>query len=132
MYLALYPLVTLEQRAEWEAYTKEHNYWVNESIAVQEKDDTFYGPIIWDYEVYDVIHGYDEIYVSNITPTRLEVFGYYLTHSRSLHATERKPRCRGNEQHWTLSSWMAILTSDQSLPTLQLVSGVWSVCDLCC
>jgi hypothetical protein len=33
---------------------------VNESIAIQEDDENYKGPIIWDYENWNVIHGNDE------------------------------------------------------------------------
>lgn len=58
--VSLYPLVTEENREKWELYTKNNNYWVNESIRVQEKDKTFNGPIIYDYETWDVIHDNSE------------------------------------------------------------------------
>ena len=49
----------------FQAYTIENNAWVNESIAVQAQDDTYTGPIIWDFENWDVIHDYDEFYKEN-------------------------------------------------------------------
>jgi hypothetical protein len=45
VYLNIYPVVTSENRLEWEQCSMENNYWVNESIHVQEEDNTFTGPI---------------------------------------------------------------------------------------
>jgi hypothetical protein len=33
---------------------------VHESIAVQERDPNYHGPILWDYENWNVIHRNDE------------------------------------------------------------------------
>jgi hypothetical protein len=60
-YLNLYQYVSNENRAAWEAYTAMHGpQWVNESIAIQEEDENYKGPTIWDYENWDVIHRNDE------------------------------------------------------------------------
>lgn len=45
IFLSVYPLVTLETRFEWENYTVGHDYWVNETLALQEKDESCTGPI---------------------------------------------------------------------------------------
>jgi hypothetical protein len=56
--LNLYQYVTHKDRAAWEAYTAIHGpVWVNQSIGVQERDENYKGPIIWDYENWNVIHG---------------------------------------------------------------------------
>jgi hypothetical protein len=65
-YLVLYPYVLPEQRAEWEAYSAKHgNAWVAESIAVQEQDVNYQGPILWDYENWNVIHTYENLEMEN-------------------------------------------------------------------
>jgi hypothetical protein len=58
--IGTYPLVKTEDRKEWERYTAENNYWVEESIDIQERDSSFMGPIIREYETWDVIYGGDE------------------------------------------------------------------------
>jgi hypothetical protein len=61
-YLVLYPYVSSQQRAEWEVYSAQHgNDWVVESLAVQEQDVNYQGPILWDYENWDVIHTYENL-----------------------------------------------------------------------
>ena len=37
--LTLYPIVTQEERSEWEAYSTQNDAWVNESMNVQETDE---------------------------------------------------------------------------------------------
>jgi len=61
-------LVAPEERDEWEKYSAENNYWVDESIEVQSRDDTYHGPIIRDYETFDKIHTYD--YAENGTSSQ--------------------------------------------------------------
>eukprot|EP00977_Amphora_coffeiformis_P014429 scaffold4042_cov165-Amphora_coffeaeformis.AAC.9 len=58
--LNLYMRVPGEQRTSWEAYAMENNFWVNESMAVQERSDRYYGPIIYDWYAVDEIHDYYE------------------------------------------------------------------------
>ena len=59
-WITQYYVVEDQDRLEWEAYTASHNSWVNESIEFQEYDKTWQGPIVYDYQVWDVIHDYDE------------------------------------------------------------------------
>jgi hypothetical protein len=58
--IGTYPLVKTEDRKEWERYTAENNYWVEESLDIQEKDSSFTGPIVREYENWDVIYFDDE------------------------------------------------------------------------
>jgi hypothetical protein len=51
------PLVTPSQRDEWEAYTVQNDYWVNESIKIQKEFQNYYGPTEYDTESYGTIHG---------------------------------------------------------------------------
>ena len=46
-----------EERDEWELYTSQNNYWVNESIALQDNWDRYHGYISYDWEGVDVIYG---------------------------------------------------------------------------
>lgn len=43
----LNPVVTPDQRLQWEQYAFENNGWVNESLRLQEHDKNFYGPILY-------------------------------------------------------------------------------------
>jgi hypothetical protein len=54
--VSFYPLVTNETRLDWEAYTGPNNYWVNESIAVQEKDSTYHGEVNYSWVEGNVIY----------------------------------------------------------------------------
>jgi hypothetical protein len=55
--MQMLPLVTPSQRDEWEAYTVQNDYWVNESIEVQREFQNYYGPTDYDTESYGTIHG---------------------------------------------------------------------------
>ena len=57
VFLSLVPIVHPEERTEWEAYSLKHDNWVNESIALQETWDGFYGPINYGWEPYGSIYG---------------------------------------------------------------------------
>ena len=61
VYVNTYNLVEPDKRKEWENFTvRTGESWVNESIAAIEEFDGMDWPIVWDYTLYDVIHGYDE------------------------------------------------------------------------
>jgi len=71
-YITTYQVVKEDQRLEWEEYSANHNSWIDESIAVQSRDRSYFGPNITDEWMeenyignYDLIHAYDEL-----------VFGY--------------------------------------------------------
>ena len=49
-------LVEPEERNEWEVYTRQNNYWVNESISFQDNWDRYHGDISYDWDGRVVIH----------------------------------------------------------------------------
>jgi hypothetical protein len=51
------PIIHSEKRKEWEEYAILHDHWVNESMAIQETWEGYYGPIIYDWEPHVAIHG---------------------------------------------------------------------------
>jgi hypothetical protein len=51
------PIIHSEKRKEWEEYAILHDDWVNESMAIQETWEGYYGPIIYDWEPHVAIHG---------------------------------------------------------------------------
>jgi hypothetical protein len=51
------PIVHPETRREWEEFSLQNDEWVNQSIALQETWDGFYGPIHYDWKPYGVIFG---------------------------------------------------------------------------
>lgn len=53
-------VVTSNQRVEWETYTANNNWWVNESITMQGTDPYYYGPIIYDFDTVDFIFNFDD------------------------------------------------------------------------
>ena len=55
--ITILPIVTPDQREEWEAYSIQNDEWVNQSITIQETWDGYYGPIVYDWEQYGRIHG---------------------------------------------------------------------------
>ena len=56
--LVLCPLVTDEKYESWGNWTaKEGVTWVEETLAVQETDTNYYGPIIKEYTTLDFIYG---------------------------------------------------------------------------
>lgn len=55
-YIATLHVVTREQRRAWENYTATHNDWLNKTIRLQDLDDEFFGPILYDYYTTDYIH----------------------------------------------------------------------------
>ena len=60
IWTTVYHLVQSDQRKEWENYTTTHNDWIDADLAVQATDKTYHGPIITEYENFNVIHGWDE------------------------------------------------------------------------
>jgi hypothetical protein len=48
-------LVKREQKSEWEAYAHNRSGWVNESMQIQEHSPYYYGPVMYEYNVSDVI-----------------------------------------------------------------------------
>jgi hypothetical protein len=54
--LTLVPLVQPWQKADWEEYTVENKYWLNETMKLQETWDGFHSPIIYNWTSSDVIY----------------------------------------------------------------------------
>jgi hypothetical protein len=50
-------LVTRGQKSEWEAYALNHSGWVNESMAFQERSPNYYGPVMYNHTISEVIWG---------------------------------------------------------------------------
>lgn len=60
--ISVSPIVTPQKRREWEAYSLANDYWVNESMAIQETWGGYNGPVVYDWEPHGVIHGdFDDI-----------------------------------------------------------------------
>ena len=68
--IAILPIVEPSQRKEWEAYSIQNDEWVNQSIAIQNTWDGYYGPILYDWETHGTIHGDDGDVESNIRYAR--------------------------------------------------------------
>jgi hypothetical protein len=60
------PIVYPEKRKEWEEYSILHDDWVNQSMAIQETWNGFYGPIIYDWEPRGAIHGVPDDIEANV------------------------------------------------------------------
>jgi class 3 adenylate cyclase len=54
-----YPLVSNDQRAEWEKYSIENDAWVEDGIQVQARNKNYAGPIVTEYETHGIIHDND-------------------------------------------------------------------------
>ena len=59
--IGIYPRVLHQDRAEWEAYGKEHQGWVDESLAIQKDSPNFKGTNLDSYFDYPHIHTNDGI-----------------------------------------------------------------------
>jgi len=86
-YITTYNYVVKEQRKEWEAYTKSHNSWIDQSIDVQNRNPEYKGPkfspefLAENYTSpgnYDFIHGYDEFFYDGNSTDGLDHDGPYL------------------------------------------------------
>jgi hypothetical protein len=65
-FIGMAPLVHPENRKDWEAYSVENDEWVNQSIALQETWDGFFGQIGYDWQPNGVMFGDDGDIESNI------------------------------------------------------------------
>jgi signal transduction histidine kinase/CheY-like chemotaxis protein len=54
--VTIYPLVTLEQREQWQNYSLQHDDWVQEGLDLQANDTRYHGKIVSEYEPNGVIH----------------------------------------------------------------------------
>lgn len=60
VWTSVYHLVTHEQRPAWENYTAHHNGWIDQDMALQATDPVYHGPVLTEYDNYDVIHDWSE------------------------------------------------------------------------
>lgn len=61
VYVNTYTLVQPNRRREWENFTEQHGEsMISESIKAIEEFDDMDWPVVWDYDLWDVIHDYDE------------------------------------------------------------------------
>ena len=59
--LSVYPLVASEEKEAWENYAAANNFWVKESVAIQEGDKNYQGVIVQPSYFVDYIHGNGEL-----------------------------------------------------------------------
>lgn len=66
VYVNTYNLVQHDKRKEWENFTAQNGKsMINESIAAIENFDGMDWPIVWDYNLWDVVHDYSEFEKEN-------------------------------------------------------------------
>jgi hypothetical protein len=53
------PLVTADERSQWEEYSIANHGWVIESMHLQEMDPNYFGPITYNFETHPFIYGVD-------------------------------------------------------------------------
>lgn len=56
-YISINPVVAPEHRKEWEQYSLENQFWINETMAFQETWKEYYGPVVYEWTPDPVIHG---------------------------------------------------------------------------
>jgi len=79
VYVNTYPLVRPNERKEWENFTAQHGEsMIIESIAAIEEFDGADWPIVWDYDLWDVIHDYDEFDKENAGQDGIDTPGPWL------------------------------------------------------
>jgi carbon starvation protein CstA len=61
MYINVLPIVHPTERLQWEKYSVQEDYWVNQSMEAQEKWDGYRGPVIYDWEQPRKIHGIEDL-----------------------------------------------------------------------
>jgi hypothetical protein len=59
--LNVYPMVSHEEKEDWESYAAANNIWVNQSVAIQEGDKNYQGEIVQPSYYVDYIHNDDEL-----------------------------------------------------------------------
>jgi hypothetical protein len=75
----LFQVVERDQRDLWENYTTQvGKAWVDESISVVENFEGIDWPIVWNYTLWDVIHGYDEFDKENAGEDGINTTGPWL------------------------------------------------------
>lgn len=55
IYMTFYPLITGDQRPEWERFTTNNSGWVEEALRVQSQNPNFHGPILEEYPISNEI-----------------------------------------------------------------------------
>ena len=79
VYVNTYTLVQPNQREEWENFTSQYGAsMVKESIAAIEDFDRADWPIVWDYDLWNVIHDYDEFEKENPGEDGVDTMGPWL------------------------------------------------------
>ena len=56
IFLSVVPIVTPSEKRKWEQYALQNDHWVNESLALQEVWDGYYGNITYDWARSDTIY----------------------------------------------------------------------------
>jgi hypothetical protein len=57
MVIQFLPIVKPSQRKKWEHYVSQNYFWLNETMAIQETWDEYYGPIRYDWKEKNIIWG---------------------------------------------------------------------------
>jgi hypothetical protein len=55
IYIFVNPLVTPENRREWESYALDNQHWVNETMVLQENWSGYNGPVIYNWTAEEEI-----------------------------------------------------------------------------
>lgn len=55
IYLAIYPVITKEQRPKWENFTKHNHDWVEKALRVQSRNPFFRGRLLTNYTISNTI-----------------------------------------------------------------------------
>jgi hypothetical protein len=61
LFVNFLPLVQTKQRLDWEEYTSQNDYWVNESLHLQQTWDGFYGPSIQEWSPNPSLHYLEDL-----------------------------------------------------------------------
>jgi uncharacterized DUF497 family protein len=57
VYIAVMPIVQPNQKDDWEEYAYQNDYWVNETLAIQNEWDSYYGEVQYNWERNKKIYG---------------------------------------------------------------------------
>jgi hypothetical protein len=66
MAIQVLPIVKPSQRKKWEQYLTQNYFWLNETMAIQEKWDGYYGRIAYNWKKNDIIYGDDGDLEANV------------------------------------------------------------------
>lgn len=79
VYVSTYTLVQPNRRREWESFTAQYGEsMVIESIKAIEEFEDMDWPVVWDYDLWDVIHDYDEFEKENPGQNGVDTKGPWL------------------------------------------------------